>query len=392
MKKSAARLSFALAAAWLAGQLYPASSLLGVAAAQENLASTMLTASDLGGQFQLNRGEGFSWVQPEAWVVDRSDCPSTRIATTSHAAVYDRPLQSVSDLQSGGPFRVVAYLLLSDEPFVDLWAECPAGDTASEAPVAPDHLPGLALEAQWRIVRRVLSPLELGPFEGAGPGQGFEWLRFTAVIEQVPIDGFAAGFPSPRGAGVVLAWGARGQVTPEDVLRLAQLVRGRVEGQDSGAAADFPTTPVLSPLLPNRYTNAMFRWSISYPEGWTVDASDTAFVRIAPSSSALVGVHSTCFTDSRTLDGATDQLLGRMEQSLRQSGKTFRVLTRDGISLSGNTAARDVLIELGPGGKSRIVSTIVGNCFFAANFETQDILWARFEDVFNEMIRSLSFQ
>jgi hypothetical protein len=80
-----------------------------------------------------------------------------------------------------------------------------------------------------------------------------------------------------------------------------------------------------------------------------------------------------------------------MERSLRQAGNTFTIVARGSMSLAGGIPARDTLIELGPGGRSRIVSTLVGNCFFVANAETYDTLWPQFEGVFDEMIRSWSF-
>jgi hypothetical protein len=151
--------------------------------------------------------------------------------------------------------------------------------------------------------------------------------------------------------------------------------------------------PAQGGMAPERYANTAFGWSISYPAGWTVDASTPEFVRISRPGMALVGVRSVCNSDGRTLnlDEVTDQLLGGMEQSVQRAGQTFGIVTRGSISLAGNIPARDTIIELGPGGRSRIVSALVGNCLFMVNAETYAPMWAQVEGDFDEMIRSWSF-
>jgi Flp pilus assembly protein TadD len=189
---------------------------------------------------------------------------------------------------------------------------------------------------------------------------------------------------------------ANSQAALDEISALADTPSGTASEGQPGAAggrvSDPPTRALASggPLA-HRYANTTFAWSMSYPEGWTVDASDPAFVRIALPSVALMGVHSTCFSGSRTLDEVTDPFLSGMEQSLRQGGRTFRIVTRGSIALAGDIPAVDTLIELGPGGRTRIVSTLVGGCVFVVNAETREVMWPQLEGVFNEMIRSLSF-
>jgi hypothetical protein len=107
------------------------------------------------------------------------------------------------------------------------------------------------------------------------------------------------------------------------------------------------------------YTNASWRWSISYPAGWAMDSSDPGFVRIrSVAQNALCGIHSGPVDRFNTADEFTDFMLAHDERFFRDKGQKFVILARRRITLPNAIVGSDVLAEIGPGGRSRRIHVL----------------------------------
>jgi TPR repeat protein len=139
------------------------------------------------------------------------------------------------------------------------------------------------------------------------------------------------------------------------------------------------------------FTNPVFKWSVSCPEGWTVHAHDPAYVKMqAPegSPSGLVGILSTELReDIRSLDTLADISIGAES---RIAG--FRMLSRRRTTLADGTPAVEIITVLGHGvvGKSRKLCTVSGKHAFCLNAETYEDSWSAVEHHFEQIFRSFT--
>jgi tetratricopeptide (TPR) repeat protein len=139
------------------------------------------------------------------------------------------------------------------------------------------------------------------------------------------------------------------------------------------------------------FTNPVFKWSVSCPEGWTVHAHDPAYVKMqAPegSPSGLVGIRSMELReDNRSLDTLADISIAAES---RIAG--FRMLSRRRTTLADGTPAVEIITVLGHGvvGKSRKLCTVAGKHAFCLNAETYEDGWSAVEHHFEQIFRSFT--
>jgi hypothetical protein len=139
------------------------------------------------------------------------------------------------------------------------------------------------------------------------------------------------------------------------------------------------------------YTSPVYRWSISYPANWTIDSKDPSFVRIhSAADNALCGIHSGPVR-FETLDEFTDFMLAHNERFIRGRGQAFVILARRRISLQNEIIGNDVLVEIGPGGKSRRILVLVDGRGFAIDCETYATNWEKLDPFFERVINSFTF-
>lgn len=118
------------------------------------------------------------------------------------------------------------------------------------------------------------------------------------------------------------------------------------------------------------FVNHLYGWSVSYPDNWTIDTLNPAFIQIHQPSTlpyGLVGVHATRGFKAKSLDDYADQLM-----SVEADIAGFKVLSRRSTTLSDGTAAIEVVNVLGTGtvGKSRKLFVLRGDRGFEVNAET----------------------
>jgi hypothetical protein len=139
------------------------------------------------------------------------------------------------------------------------------------------------------------------------------------------------------------------------------------------------------------FTNPVFQWSVSCPDGWTVNDRDPAFVKIqAPDGSpfGLVGIFSMELPEEmRSLDRLADISIAAES---RIAG--FRVLSRRRTALADGTPAVEIVNVLGQGvvGKSRKLCTLAGKHAFCLNAETYEDGWSAVEPHFERIFGSFT--
>jgi len=139
------------------------------------------------------------------------------------------------------------------------------------------------------------------------------------------------------------------------------------------------------------YANASWRWSVSYPAGWTIDSSDSALIRIrSEARSALCSIHSGAVDRFNTVDEFTEFMLANETQFFREKGQKFTVLGRKRITLPNRVVGNDVLAGIGAGGKSRRIHVLADGRGFAIDCETYTKNWASVEADYQRVIASFT--
>lgn len=141
----------------------------------------------------------------------------------------------------------------------------------------------------------------------------------------------------------------------------------------------------------NTYTNASWRWSISYPAGWTVDSKDRDLIRIhSTAENALCSIHSGPMDRFNTVDELTDFMVAHDEQFFKGKGQKFVVLARRRITLPNGIVGNDLLAEIEPGGRSRRTHVLTDGRGFAIDCEGYTKLWSRLDASYQRIIASFT--
>ncbi|HKA44350.1 MAG TPA: hypothetical protein VKF40_20365 [Burkholderiales bacterium] len=141
----------------------------------------------------------------------------------------------------------------------------------------------------------------------------------------------------------------------------------------------------------NKYVNTSWRWSISYPAGWTVDGTDPDLVRIrSAAENALCSINSGPVDRFGTVDDFTDFMLASDGSFFKDRGQRFAVVARKRINLPNGIVGNDVLAEIGPGGTSRRVHVLADGRGFALDCEAYTKDWSRLEAAYQQVIASFT--
>src|SRR5262249_49424827 len=112
--------------------------------------------------------------------------------------------------------------------------------------------------------------------------------------------------------------------------------------------------PAKPPRELKTYANAAWRWSITYPAQWTLEARDPAQVRVGfAERNASCSFYSGPMDRFNNVDELTAFILSNDEQIFKDRKQKFGVLERKRITLPNRVVANEVLAEIGPGQKSR---------------------------------------
>ena len=173
----------------------------------------------------------------------------------------------------------------------------------------------------------------------------------------------------------------RGPVVRKWVLLAAVAAVGAAHGQNGpGPGREM-----------NRYTNKSWRWSISYPAGWTMDGKDPDLVRVRSASEhALCSIFSGPMDRFNSVDELTDFMLAQDARFFRDKGQKFTVLSRKRMALPNRIVGNDVLVEIGPGGRSRRLHALVDGRGFAIDCEAYTKNWSKLEASYQWIIGSFT--
>jgi len=141
----------------------------------------------------------------------------------------------------------------------------------------------------------------------------------------------------------------------------------------------------------SKYTSKAWRWTISHPAGWTVDAKDPDTVRIRSARDrALCSVVSGAVDRFNSVDELTDFMLEHDQQYLKEKGHKFTVLSRQRITLQNGVVGNDVLAGIGPDGKSRRINVLADGRGLVVDCEAHAKDWSRLEAAYQRVITSFT--
>jgi hypothetical protein len=168
---------------------------------------------------------------------------------------------------------------------------------------------------------------------------------------------------------------------PEEII---EIITG--EGDVEKASSVTTTSTFVSPDFP---------WSITYPSDWSVDATDPAFVRISRSLDdglfSLCGIHSNPAAFD-TIEEFVDSVIDYEDDYFKERGQTYDILSRQAITLSSGLSGIELMVELGPGGKSRRVYFVTAEYMFIIDCETSLMDWPSLESTYNQIINSFTIE
>ena len=140
-----------------------------------------------------------------------------------------------------------------------------------------------------------------------------------------------------------------------------------------------------------QYTSKTWRWTISYPAGWTVENPEPDLVRIrSTAQGGLCSVVSGAVDRFNTVDDLTEFMLDHDERYLKEKGHKFAVLARKKITLPNGVVGNDVLAEVGSGGRSRRVNVLVDGRGLIVDCEAHAKDWPRLEPAYHRVITSFT--
>jgi len=193
------------------------------------------------------------------------------------------------------------------------------------------------------------------------------------------------GMPSPRDFG---AFGTLTAIYNMRRISLAEYCARRYElagyaRRPAPGAASAPTQRFEHPAHP---------WSVSYPDGWKLDARNPADVRLlSPDGSALCGIHS-AEVRFRTLDEYVDSSTAATEKYFKERKVMLTGTGKRPQALPNGVAGIEVITDMSNGGRSRRVYVLAEPIGYLIDCETYTGAWEKLEPVFAGIISSLTFR
>jgi hypothetical protein len=133
----------------------------------------------------------------------------------------------------------------------------------------------------------------------------------------------------------------------------------------------------------------VYKWSVSYPRGWKVDAANPHSVIFrGERPPGVLGIHALPDAQSKSLDEAVTHVLQFYPPA------RFATVSRRAITLPNGVPAIEVVHHIGSGvvGKSRKLIMVAKGRGFLIDAETYLNSWDAAEPYFNRMIDSFSVQ
>ena len=159
-------------------------------------------------------------------------------------------------------------------------------------------------------------------------------------------------------------------------------------GQPSSAT---PSPPQPDPAL-RAYSNAVHRWSVSYPSGWKLDAANPADVRIvSPAGDGQCGLHS-AEVRFATVDEYAEFMQAHTAKHFKDRGVAVRHAPIRRITLENGASGIDVTTEILSGGRSRRIYVLANAVGYGIDCETHATNWGKLEPFFARIISSFTLE
>jgi hypothetical protein len=104
---------------------------------------------------------------------------------------------------------------------------------------------------------------------------------------------------------------------------------------------------------------------------------------------ALCGIHSFAW-DHDDIAEFVDYVIAYEEGYFKSRGQTYVVLSRQEITLASGISGIELVVEIGPGGKSRRVYTLDANSVYLIDCETNLSDWLKLESTYDQIINSFT--
>lgn len=137
------------------------------------------------------------------------------------------------------------------------------------------------------------------------------------------------------------------------------------------------------------YQSSAYRWAITYPAGWRLDASlPNAVLITSDEIGAMCGVHAGAVRFDNAGSFA-DFMLSYMAEDLRQRrGLQSETLWRRDIRLRTGQPAVEALVALSPGGMSHRLFAVVSHDGVGVDCEADEANWPRVTKEYDQILAS----
>jgi hypothetical protein len=243
-----------------------------------------------------------------------------------------------------------------------------------------------------KVLGQKLSGAEFVPFESARSGT-WEWK--APSMKQG--DRYLLEFPTK--VIVDLSPDAIVQITvagPEDgeslARRIIESLKTTSEPECYWTALETMLRSIGSPVSEGEklYTNPRHKWSVSYPDTWTLDDSNVNLVVIKPPSDVgMCGVHSASarFT---TVGEFADLTLRFTRDIFEARGLKQEVTSRRERALADDVPVVDVAVDIVPGGRGRRVFVLWRGRGILIDCESHVKNWSSLENQYDQIISSFT--
>ena len=262
-------------------------------------------------------------------------------------------------------------------------------------------------EAYQKALKKKLSNVKLETFESSPQGM---W-KWSAALPA----GSDKGFHTPKryifdlSPDGVIVLNIEGTTDDDDLARRiiatlrysrerpCQLPTSTKELLREITAPSKPTTgtpPDTESTATRVYQNPSFPWSVTYPDGWTLNLTSPGQLQIlhpGPGDQAGCSFFSVA-VQFTSVDEFSNFWITQADQDMKRRGIGVRRGTKQSITLPNQIVGVSVTTEILAGGRSRSVFVLADGVGYMMDCETSAKSWDRFATSFERIINSFTIE
>lgn len=175
------------------------------------------------------------------------------------------------------------------------------------------------------------------------------------------------------------------------IAALLVLSAPAVNADPDAPPAPAPTTTESPPVTLKQYTNPVYRWSITYPEGYTIDTTEPQWIKLrAFEPPRELGVHTMVNSNFGSLDAFVDHQLDFFQHYFESQGLKMQVVSRTAVTLPGGVPGVEVVKDMLPGGRSLDLFVLSGTTGYFFSAETYLQNWDLVDAEFDQTAKSFT--